>query len=87
MCCGTDAKQRLRIICVFTVPGRILITVLYYDFVRLLEHLSTLGPNTGSGGLDSVSVALVMAALQALHCPGADSDHMELPLISGKPLP
>jgi len=55
--------------------------------VRLLEHLSTVGPNTGSGGLDSVSVALVMAALQALHCPGADSDHMELPLISGKPLP
>ena len=40
-------------------------------------------PNTASGGLDSVTVALLMAALQALDSSGAEREDMDLPIISG----
>ena len=50
---------------------------------RLLEQLSTVCPNTAAGGLDSVAVALLMAALQALHFSPADNDDVDLPIISG----
>ncbi len=50
---------------------------------RLLEHLASVSPNTASGGLDSVTVALVMAALQALDYSGVSREDMDLPIISG----
>ena len=40
-------------------------------------------PNTGGGGLDCVTVALLMAALQAVYFSGADRDDLDLPIISG----
>jgi hypothetical protein len=50
---------------------------------RLLEHLAGVAPNTASCGLDSIAVALLMAALQGLDASGAEREDLDIPLVSG----
>ena len=52
---------------------------------KLLEHLSKVTPNTGTGALDSLNLALVMAALASFDVSGASTEDEEnVPMVRDK---
>jgi len=50
--------------------------------IKLLDHLSTVAPGEGNGAFDEITLALIMATLQALDCSGAGRDDLDLALVS-----
>lgn len=52
---------------------------------KLLDHLSKVTPNTASGALDDINLALMMAALASFDVSGADSENEDMvPMVKDK---